>query len=43
MNINNDKLINIGERSTMADVGQTVADYFGTKIEFGTSFLEQIK
>lgn len=39
----NDKLINIGERSTMADVGQTVADYFGTKIEFGTSFLEQIK
>lgn len=36
-------LIDIGLRSSMADVGQTVADYFGTKIEFGTSFLDLIK
>ncbi|WP_205700123.1 phosphopentomutase [Erysipelothrix sp. HDW6C] len=35
-------LIDIGERDTMADVGQTVADYFGTKIEHGTSFLDKI-
>lgn len=39
---NNQELINIGERETMADVGQTVADYFGTEIEFGTSFLKEI-
>lgn len=40
---NNDKLVDIGVRETMADVGQTVADFFGTEIEFGTSFLSKIK
>lgn len=39
---NNTGLINIGEKDTMADVGQTVADYFDTSIEYGTSFLDQI-
>lgn len=38
----NDTLIDIGRRETMGDVGQTVADYFGTEIEFGTSFLDLI-
>lgn len=41
--LSNKRLIDIGERDTMADVGQTVADYFGTSIEFGTSFLNQLK
>lgn len=39
---NNDKLIDIGYRETMADVGQTAADYFGTEIIHGKSFLEDI-
>jgi len=29
---------NIGERKTFADVGQTIADILGVKIEEGTSF-----
>ena len=33
---------NLGTRKTMADVGATVADYFGTKISFGTSFLDNL-
>lgn len=32
----------LGNRRTMADVGQSVAHYFGTAIEFGTSFIEDI-
>lgn len=33
----------IGRRSTLADVGATVCDYFGTEVcEFGTSFLKEI-
>lgn len=40
---NNDQLINFGVRDTMADVGQTVAAFFDTKIAFGTSFLEEIE
>lgn len=32
----------IGNRETMADVGQTVADYFETKLDYGTSFLYEI-
>lgn len=36
-------LKNIGHLKTMADVGQTVADYFKTKIEFGESFLNRIR
>lgn len=38
----NDECKNIGVRDTMADVGQTVAEYFNTKISFGTSFLNDI-
>lgn len=38
----NNKLINIGYRETMADVGQTAADYFGTEIKNGKSFLNEI-
>jgi len=39
---NNEKLIDIGLRDTMADVGQTAAEYFGTKINNGKSFLKEI-
>lgn len=38
----NENLIDIGNRETMADLGQTVAEYFGTEIEFGRSFLKHI-
>jgi len=38
----NENLINVGNRDTMSDVGQTVAEYFGTQIEHGTSFLKEI-
>lgn len=41
--INKEGLIDIGLRDTMADVGQTVAAYFGTEIEYGTSFLNLLK
>lgn len=37
-----DSIKEIGHRKTLADVGQTVADYFNCKIEFGESFLEKI-
>jgi phosphopentomutase len=33
------KGVNLGTRATLADIGQTVADNFGTKIAVGTSFL----
>lgn len=39
----NTQLIDIGTRETLADVGQSVADFFGTKIEYGTSFLKDIE
>ena len=40
---NNHKgVTDIGLRKTMADVGQTGADYFGTKIKNGESFLDTI-
>ncbi|MDH3458931.1 MAG: phosphopentomutase [Gemmatimonadota bacterium] len=32
----------IGERTTFADIGATVADYFGIVLETGTSFLPQV-
>ncbi len=32
----------LGLRDTMADVGQSVAHYFNTTIEFGLSFIEEI-
>ena len=31
--------VNLGTRSTLADIGQTVAENFGTGLEHGTSFL----
>jgi phosphopentomutase len=34
---------NLGVRSTLADMGQTVAENFGGSIPRGTSFLEQIR
>jgi phosphopentomutase len=33
---------NLGVRTTLADMGQTIAQNFGTKIEKGCSFLEQL-
>ncbi len=35
--------VNLGTRSTLADIGQTVAENFGTKIATGTSFLHEIQ
>lgn len=37
------KAVNLGTRETLADVGATVADYFDTKLSFGSSFLKQLK
>ncbi|HVB87143.1 MAG TPA: phosphopentomutase, partial [Candidatus Dormibacteraeota bacterium] len=34
--------VNLGTRSTLADMGQTVAENFGGKIPHGTSFLAEI-
>ncbi|HSB16862.1 MAG TPA: phosphopentomutase [Bryobacteraceae bacterium] len=34
--------VNLGVRATMSDIGQTVAENFGTKVEKGTSFLGAI-
>jgi len=34
--------VDLGERSTFADVGATVADYFGVTVTEGTSFLPQV-
>jgi len=35
--------VNLGTRATLADIGQTVAEIFGTKIQAGTSFIEEIQ
>lgn len=35
--------VNLGTRTTLADIGQTVADNFGTEIQAGTSFLKEIQ
>lgn len=40
--INKQGVKDIGLRDTMADVGQSVAHFFGTTIEFGTSFIDKI-
>lgn len=40
--LNKNDSIFIGNRETLADIGQTVAEYFGTSIEFGTSFLKDM-
>ena len=34
--------VNLGTRATLSDIGQTVAENFGTKIGAGTSFLSEI-
>ena len=34
--------VNLGLRATLSDIGQTVAENFGTRIEQGASFLPQI-
>jgi phosphopentomutase len=34
--------VNLGTRATLSDIGQTVAENFGTQITEGTSFLSQI-
>src|SRR5579863_9400672 len=34
--------VNLGVRSTLSDVGQTIAENFGTKIAQGESFLKQL-
>ena len=34
--------VNLGVRDTLADMGQTIAENFGTAIPHGTSFLRQI-
>jgi len=34
--------VNLGLRSTLSDIGQTVAENFGTSIQQGTSFLGQL-
>lgn len=38
----NTNLKNIGLRDTMADVGQTAAEYFGVELEHGESFLKDV-
>ena len=37
------RFVDLGVRTTLADVGATVAEYFDVKIEFGTSFLKDIR
>jgi phosphopentomutase len=35
--------VNLGTRTTLADMGQTIAENFGTKIPHGTSFLNSLR
>ncbi len=35
--------VNLGTRATLADMGQTVAENFGTRIPHGTSFLDLLR
>jgi phosphopentomutase len=35
--------VNLGTRSMLADIGQTVADNFGLKLPVGTSFLRELR
>ncbi len=32
----------LGDRETFADIGATIADYFGVEVDVGTSFLDEI-
>jgi len=34
--------VDLGTRSTLADIGQTIAENFGARLRFGTSFLSQL-
>ncbi|PYT12572.1 MAG: phosphopentomutase, partial [Acidobacteria bacterium] len=34
--------VNLGLRATLSDIGQTVAENFGTRIVKGASFLPQL-
>ena len=34
--------VNLGTRSSLADIGQTIAENFGLKLGAGESFLEEI-
>jgi len=34
---------NLGTRATLADMGQTIAENFATKIPHGTSFLNSLR
>jgi phosphopentomutase len=34
--------VNLGDRQSLADIGQTVADNFGLKLSAGESFLKEI-
>jgi phosphopentomutase len=34
--------VNLGVRDTLADMGQTIAENFGSKIPHGTSFLREL-
>ncbi len=35
--------VNLGTHSTLADLGQTIAENFGAEIPHGTSFLKDLK
>jgi phosphopentomutase len=35
--------VNLGTRATLADIGQTVAENFGLRLPFGTSFLGELR
>jgi phosphopentomutase len=35
--------VNLGTRATLSDIGQTVAQNFGTKIAYGKSFLSEVQ
>ncbi|TCS40668.1 phosphopentomutase [Reinekea marinisedimentorum] len=40
----NAKPVNLAQRETFADIGQTIADYFGLEaMDYGTSFLAELK
>jgi len=38
----NARAVNLGTRATLADIGQTIADNFGTKIAVGTTVLPEL-
>jgi phosphopentomutase len=34
--------VNLGDRASLADIGQTIADNFGLRLKAGESFLSQV-